>query len=284
MSENYSKKGYLLEDFKLFHINDHGTAEIDYHYHEFYKLLFLVSGSGAYFIEGKRYSLKSGDIVLIGCQYVHRPEFDVGNRCERIILYISPEFLTNESTGSCDLTECFSKTYDHVLRPDEKMRKKLFSLAGAIEKELSDGHYGSEISSSGILLRLLIEIARGIRQENVHMPAPILPKSQRMLDVIHYLDEHLTEELDIEFLSQKFYLSRFHLMRRFKEETGTTIHNYLSAHRLMMARDLIAQGHAATEVCFQCGFGSYSSFSRAYRKFFGTTPTGKTDFQENDLM
>jgi AraC-like DNA-binding protein len=42
-----------------------------------------------------------------------------------------------------------------------------------------------------------------------------------------------------------------------------------------MARDFIVQGEPATEVCFKCGFGSYSSFSRAYGKFFGTTPTGR---------
>jgi AraC-like DNA-binding protein len=44
----------------------------------------------------------------------------------------------------------------------------------------------------------------------------------------------------------------------------------------MLARDLISQGEPATEVCFRCGCGSYSTFSRAYGKFFGTTPTGRT--------
>ena len=77
-------------------------------------------------------------------------------------------------------------------------------------------------------------------------------------------------------LAEKFFISRYHLMRRFREETGTTIHAYISDRRLMLARDLISQGIPATDVCFRCGFGSYSSFSRAYGKFFGTTPTGRT--------
>lgn len=96
-----------------------------------------------------------------------------------------------------------------------------------------------------------------------------------MLELVDYLDAHLTEELNIDALAEKFYISRFHMMRRFREETGTTIHAYISDHRLMLARDLIGQGVPATEVCFRCGFGSYSSFSRAYGKFFGTTPTGR---------
>ena len=277
MSEKYAKKGYLLEDFRLFHLKDKGETKVDYHYHEFYKLLFFVSGKGGYFVEGKRYSLTPGDIILIGKQCVHRPEFESGIPCERIILYISPEFLLRESSSACQLTDCFSKEYDHVLRPNEKIRKTLFSIVSNMEQELSSKRYGKEIVSTGMLLNLLVEIARSIFHKEVQKPAPMLPKSKRMLDIMHYLDAHLTEDINIDLLAEKFYISRFHMMRRFREETGTTIHAYISDHRLMLARDLISQGIPATEVCFQCGFGSYSSFSRAYGKFFGTTPTGRNN-------
>ena len=195
--------------------------------------------------------------------------------CERIILYISPEFLLRESSSSCQLADCFSKEYDHVLRPSEKIRKTLFSIVSNIEQELSSKRYGKEIVSTGMLLRLMVEIARSIFHKEVQKPAPMLPKSKRMLDIMHYLDAHLTEDINIDLLAEMFYISRFHMMRRFREETGTTIHAYISDHRLMLARDWIGQGIPATEVCFQCGFGSYSSFSRAYGKFFGTTPTGR---------
>ena len=275
MSEKYAKKGYLLEDFRLFHLKDKGETKVDYHYHEFYKLLFFISGKGGYFVEGKRYALTPGDIILIDKQCVHRPEFEPGVPCERIILYISPEFLLRESSTTCQLADSFSKEYDHVLRPNEKIRKALFSIVLNIEQELSSNKYGREIVGTGMLLRLLVEIARSIFKKEVQKPAPMLPKSKRMLDIMRYLDAHLTEDINIDTLAEKFYISRFHMMRRFREETGTTIHSYISDHRLMLARDLINQGTPATEVCFQCGFGSYSSFSRAYGKFFGTTPTGR---------
>ena len=275
MDENYAKKGYLLEDFRLFHLKDYGKEKVDYHYHEFYKLLFFVSGSGAYFVEGKRYTLSPGDIVLIGKQCVHRPEFEADIPCERIILYLSPEFLKRESSVLCDLTDCFSQTYDHVLRPNERLRQTLFSITADIEQELSSNRYGREILSTGMLLRLMVELARSIRQKDVQKPAPLLPKSKRILEIVHYLDAHLTEDIGIDALAEKFYISRYHMMHQFREETGTTIHSYLSDHRLLLARNLIAQGTSATDACFQCGFGSYSSFSRAYGKFFGTTPTGR---------
>lgn len=278
MNEKYAKKGYLLEDFRLFHLKDDRETKVDYHYHEFYKLLFFLSGKGSYFVEGKRYVLAPGDVVLIGKQCVHRPEFDTSTSCERIILYISPEFLEQESSGACQLADCFSQKYDHVLRPNEKIRQQLFSILTDMEQELSSNRYGREIFSTGMLLHLLVEIARSIFHKEVQKPAPMHPKSKRMQDLMTYLDTHLTEDLNIDALAEKFYISRFHMMRRFREETGTTIHSYISDRRLMLARDFINQGMPATDACFRCGFGSYSSFSRAYGKFFGTTPTGRTVF------
>ena len=67
------------------------------------------------------------------------------------------------------------------------------------------------------------------------------------------------------------------MMRLFHRETGLTIHNYLTQRRLLRAKDLIAGGMRATEACYRCGCRSYSSFTRAYGKHFGTTPTGRMD-------
>ena len=47
----YEKRGYLLENFRLFHLRSEGGVKVDYHYHDFCKLLLLVSGSGSYVVE-----------------------------------------------------------------------------------------------------------------------------------------------------------------------------------------------------------------------------------------
>ena len=67
------------------------------------------------------------------------------------------------------------------------------------------------------------------------------------------------------------------MMRLFHREVGTTIHAYLSQRRLLHARELIGKGMRATEACYRSGFRSYSSFTRSYSKYFGTTPTGRID-------
>ena len=95
---------------------------------------------------------------------------------------------------------------------------------------------------------------------------------EKIIAVLNYLGEHLTEDISIDTLSSRFFLSRSYLMHTFKEQTGYTIGSYLSTKRLLLAKDLIAEGTPITEVCYACGFKNYSTFSRAYKKSFGEAP------------
>ena len=273
----YEKRGYLLENFRLFHLRSEQGESVDYHYHEFCKLLLLVSGKGNYVVEGQRYRLQPGDAVLIGSRSVHRPELGDDAVYERIIIYISPDFLEKASTENCDLTEIFSGKRGPVLRMMESRRRKVFAMAAELESELSSDAYGREILSNSALLRLLVELGRSLRQKDTQKPDPVIPKNPRVQEMMRYIDEHLSEDLDIDLLAEQFYISKYHMMRLFHREVGSTIHNYLSQRRLLYARDLIGKGMRATEACYRSGFRSYSSFTRAYGKHFGTTPTGRMD-------
>lgn len=269
------KRGYLLENFRLFHLHSHTGTSVEYHYHEFCKLLLLISGRGGYVVEGQRYLLQPGDVVLIGSRCAHRPELEADIPYERVIIYIDPGFLQMSSDGDCDLLELFSGKSGHVLRLRESERKKIFQLSGALEKALSGEEYGRQILSNGALLRLLVEIGRVQRQEDSLNPGPVIPEDPRVLEWMGYLDRHLAEDLDMDALAERFYISKFHMMRLFKAQTGFTVHTYLLQRRLSAARQLIERGMLATEACYRSGFRSYSSFTRAYSKHFGTTPTGR---------
>ena len=273
----YEKRGYLLEKFRLFHLHTRQENKINYHYHEFCKLVMLISGKGYYTVEGQRYLLQPGDTVIIGSRSVHCPEIDSDSVYERIIIYISPDFLQKESSGDCDLLDIFSGQYGHVLRPRETGSKKLFALAADLEKELSVDGYGREILSATALLRLLVQIGKYQRRQDVQNPRPVNPENPRVQAIIRYIDENLSEDLDMDALGELFYVSKYHMMRQFRRETGLTIYHYLTQRRLIHARELIEKGMRATEACYRSGFRSYSSFTRAYATHFGTTPTGRVD-------
>lgn len=275
--DSFEKRGYLLENFRLFHIGTPQAPVVDFHYHEFCKVLLLGEGRGSYVVEGQRYSLRPGDVVLIGNRCVHRPELDPDTPYERIVIYIDPEFLHRESTGDCRLADCFSGQRGHVLRMKEPVRKKVFEMAAILEKELNKEAYGRDIASNAALLRLLVQIGREQMWDKTQFSLPEAPKNKRVTEIMAYLDAHLEADINIDDLAQTFYVSKYHMMRQFRQETGYTVYDYLCQRRLLRAKELIAAGMRATEACYRCGFRSYSSFTRSFSKHFGVTPTGRTD-------
>ena len=276
----YEKRGYLLENFRLFHLRTEQDARVNYHYHEFCKLVLLISGKGWYTVDGQRYLLQPGDAVLVGSRCVHKPEIEPGCVYERIIIYISPEFLQKASTEDCDLCDIFSGSQGHVLRLRESGSRRLFAMAAELEKELARDGYGRALLSTTALLRLLVQLGKEQRREDLQQPQPVNPRTPRVQKLMHHIDTHLAEDLDIDVLAEVFFVSKYHMMRQFRQETGMTIYHYLTQRRLLHARSLIARGIRATEACYRSGFRSYSSFTRAYNKYFGTTPTGRVDSAE----
>ena len=268
--ENYEKRGYLQESFRLFHLSTPQAPDVELHYHEFCKLLLLVRGRGSYVVEGQRYLLQPGDAVLIGSRRVHRPELEADVPYERIILFIAPEFLQKFSAGDFPLAECFSGS--PVLRLPEPERRRLFELAASLERALSGEEYGRELLSSAALLRLLVHL---MRQQRHRGAKPVETRNSRVLEMMRYIDAHMEEDLNIDTLAESFYISKYHMMRLFRRETGSTVCDYLTRRWLLHARELIDRGMKATEACYRSGFGSYSSFTRAYSKYMGSTPTGK---------
>ena len=273
----YEKRGYLLENFRLFHLRSESGAKVEFHYHEFCKILLLVSGRGSYFVDGKRYLINAGDIVLIGSRSVHKPELTEEEAYERIIIYVDPGYLQKMSTADCDLLEIFSGHSGHVLRLKEQRRKTVFSLAAKLEKDLAGEAFGRSVLSQADLLQLLVELGRSMADSPGSLPQPTAPENRRVQEIMEYLDANLTEQIDIDRLAERFFISKFYMMRLFQKQTGTTVYGYLTQRRLLRARELMNGGMRATECCYACGFHSYSSFTRAYAKYFGTTPTGRAD-------
>ena len=273
MEENAVSRGYLQEEFRLFHNRDTLGAVTELHYHDFYKIMMLIEGDGSYTIQGRRYELRPGDVVLVGRGFAHKTEFVPGRVYERIIFFISQEFLDRAGSLRTDFAGLFSGREGHVLRPSPNAAAGLFGLARSCERELRSAEFGSDAAAREDLIRILISIGRTLYREALQ-PAP---KDDKILQILRYVDEHLTEDVSVDDLAERFFISKYHMMRRFKSEVGVTIHQYQSDKRLLSAREMLRGGMGATDACFACGFRSYSAFARAYVKAFGITPTEKNE-------
>ena len=271
---NYEQRGYLHEEFRLFHLRGPMEETVDWHYHTFHKIIVFLSGSASYGIEGSTYPLQPGDMVLVSRGCIHRPEAAPGAPYERMILYISPEFLRQNSTDGCELETCFSLArtqFDFVVRPGTR-KKELLDILRALERACAVPDFGQALLAKGLFWQFLVQLIRGMRAHDLSYAQPGA-EDEKTVAILRYLSAHLTENISIDDLAARFFISKYHMMRRFRAETGYTIHNYLITKRLLLARELIAGGMPVTQACYAGGFGDYSAFSRAYRRQFGQPPS-----------
>ena len=272
--EQYIKKGYLNSEFRLFHLTDQETREVKYHYHDFDKITIFIKGHVIYTIEGKSYELSPYDIVLVRHNDIHRLVVDNSQIYERIIVYISPNFMNAYKTDSYDLSYCFQKAeeeHSNVLRIPSLKNSSLFQSITRLEKSFSDDGYASDLYRQVLFLEFMIHLNRAARKNRLEF-IDTDNCNTKILDILQYINENLNHDLNIDILSDHFYISKYYMMRLFKQETGYTLGHYISQKRLLLAKELILTGVSGTQACFDCGFKDYSTFSRAYKKFFHESP------------
>jgi len=87
-----------------------------------------------------------------------------------------------------------------------------------------------------------------------------------------FIDENYHERLDLEEISQRALLSRFHFHRLFSQVYKRTPHQYLTLKRIDKAKNLLAENKKVTDVCNEVGFESLGSFSVLFKKEIGFAP------------
>jgi AraC-like DNA-binding protein len=271
---NFEKAGYLDHDFKIFHLIDRQRKEFEFHYHDFNKIIIFISGNINYTIEGKSYELQPYDILLVNAGEIHRPSVLDNTAYERIIIYVSPQFLSTFSEEEYDLNYCFSRAkqeHSNVLRIHSMEKSKLYQVCQELEHSFSDQAFGKELYQKILFLEFMIQLNRTAILNHINY-LDSAKDNTKLVQILDYINEHLGEEITIDSLSARFYLSRYYLMHFFKEETGYTIGTYITEKRLLLAKNLVQNGCSITEACFQSGFKNYSTFSRAFKKAFNTIP------------
>lgn len=274
MLNKYEKLGYLNNDFRMFHIDDKQQKEFDFHYHDFNKVIIFLRGNINYAIEGKNYILKPYDIVLVNEGEIHRPTILDNSDYERIIIYVSSQFLETFSEKEYDLNYCFGqakKEHSNVLRIHSVEKSKLYQVCLELEQSFTNNDFAKELYQKILFLEFMIQLNRTVISKHINY-LDSATRNPKLLEILNYINENLIEEITIDQLSTHFYLNRYYLMHFFKDETGYTIGNYITEKRLLLAKNLVQNGSSITDACFSSGFKSYSTFSRAFKKAFNTIP------------
>lgn len=273
MSEKQApNKGYLFENFRLFHLRDRRAQQVEPHYHEFDKAVVFYSGNVDYIIEGISYSLQPGDILFVRHNAIHKPLIRPDADYERAVLWIRPGFLESYGGNAQPLGTCFDLSLERracLYRPPAEVRGRIRRLIAELETAVGEERFGSALLADTYFLQLMVEFNRCVLEEAPLQPQNVDPKID---EALRYINNNLASDLSVDSLAAMCYLSRYYFMRRFKDSTGYTVHNYICQKRLSAAAEALEAGSSVTEAALSVGFSEYSSFLRAFKKMYGATP------------
>lgn len=272
IKNEYSQRGYLKEDFRLFHLRDQNQDAFSLHYHPFHKIVFFLSGGVTYLIEGKYYKLKPWDILLVAKNQIHMPIINPHEPYERFVIWVNDAFLQQDANEEDDLLSCFNRACEkqNILRLVDSDLQAMKHRLYALKDTIADKTFGHHTLTQCLFLQLMVWLNRHYLGTD-SLVADVVYDT-RIENLLLYINDNLHETLSIDHLAHMVYLNKYYLMHLFKEQIGYSIHQYIKEKRLIRASSYIKQGKILSEVCDLCGFGDYSSFVRAFKKKFGLSP------------
>jgi AraC-like DNA-binding protein/mannose-6-phosphate isomerase-like protein (cupin superfamily) len=255
-------------------------SPVPLHFHDFYEVFFLLSDAMTYLVDGRTYTLNKGEILLINPHEMHSPQRLEGEPqpYDRIGVYISPELFAAHSHTGLNLRACFDRCAmlpsGNVLRPGAELSREITETLRLLQEQDELEHFGASLLREMLLVQLLIYLNRASLEEENILPGQSPQRlSHAVVDMlIRYIDAHLSEPLSLEKLAEVGHMSKYHLVRLFRQQTGLSPIQYLRYKRLLRARRLLREDRSVTSVCHECGFSDYANFIRAFKKEFGISP------------
>jgi len=265
----------LHRDFELQYKRDSYLKNVELHHHDFFEIYFLVSGDVTYQIESRIFHVMPGDLLLISPRELHqvriKPEMSV---YERYVLWVAPETVSRLSSPQTDLTAGLDPTrsgHGNLLRLTPEDRAAIQGLLAALDQESASGQYGGELLRESLLTQLLVNVNRLVFRQETY-PEEDTRTSRAVDQVVSFINLHYGEALSLDSLANQFYVSKYHLSHVFQQQMGTSLYRYIQKKRLMISRQLMAQGKKPSEVYASCGFCDYPGFYRAFKAEYGTSP------------
>lgn len=264
----------VQNDFELYYYNDAHFSGVKRHTHDYYEFYFFLEGDIGMNIGDVCHPLKAGDMMLLPPGTPHHA-VPLGNDLpyRRFVFWISRDYYEQLCA--------FSSEYSYIIQQAAEKGRYLFhydiisfnTLQGKIFRLIEEQHserYGRESMLTLCVYDLVLHLNRSVYE----MDHPDAQRSEQHLyeKLTQYIEDHLEEELTLDFLAQKFYVSKFHIAHVFKETLGLSVHQYITKKRLAMCRDAILSSTGISKAYLLYGFKDYSSFFRAFRKEYGISP------------
>ena len=246
------------------------------HAHDFYELYYFVEGNVDYLLSGTEYSLTPHAIMLISPNTVHGFRVHSTHLYERYTLHFDKDAISPERRSQ--LLKIFPDNSASVQKMPacwrDMQNSGVLEQINALSKcqEQNIDKETQRLTVPIILESILAQTLLHIRSQYSQLQ-PNVYTSKGGYGIVAYLDEHFTEPISLDQLSERFFLSKSQLNALCRKVTGTTLIDYVIRKRINYAQLMLSNGVPATRAADAAGFNDYTSFYRAYVKHLGYSPS-----------
>lgn len=226
--------------------------------HNYHEILFYMGGDATLICNEYSKKLSDNSLIFIPKEKYHFFSISSPEKFERFKITLPhsavPQQLSDNLPRKVSLIEDLDPT---VYKTVEKALEALNCKENPSKMPYL---YGTVF----ILLSLFSEQGEGSGRKN---------RDKLISSVLDHIDAHLTERINVISLSELLFVSPSTLTHCFKKEMGISLHRYITQKRLIEAEKMISQGNDPTKIYTLFGYSDYSSFYKAYRDFFGFSPS-----------
>lgn len=154
----------------------------------------------------------------------------------------------------------------------------MYSLLIQMQTEYFHNNEYAELTIYSLLIQFFVNL--GYHHIHVQDIFPnVRPTKQKEYvrkfnQLLHHIEEHYMENLDLDTLAESVGFSKYHFLRLFKQYTGTTLGEYTTLYRLKVAEKLLCNPNISiTDVAAQSGFSSISTFNRIFKQYKKCSPS-----------
>lgn len=273
---------YLPSDFPVLllsgeHWKISNVPSKNLHFHNCLEIGVCHSESGYMEFNGKEpLFFKAGDITCVPRNIPHTTYSSPNTESRWSYLFVNPQELFKNiapNIRSLDLSLSAYKEYKHILSREEYPH--IYELTTTIIKEIEDQKPHYQVSSMGLLLSLCIELHRIQSEGGEETTLTDQPPENAMVisPVLDYIEDHYSEQFDMNYLADICRLSPTHFRRLFHSIMGTSPLDFLNSTRITKACNLLrSTEYSILEISEMVGFRSVSSFNRHFMEIMQTTP------------
>jgi len=244
-----------------------------------------VKGAEPYRVDGQLYMVEPTEYFILNTYQQVRAEGRFGQPVEGICIYLSTDTLMEVAQGMklplhnspfdipWQQQEFVIKNYRLIENPFgrylQQLKHQLLQPASTTISDWEAFYY--EVAAN--FLRAHLEIGQQLQSIPAASPATRKETYRRLAIAHSYLREYFHQPLSLDELSRVALLSKYHLVRLYRQVYGQTPYQQVLQFRIEKAKELLQEEHSATEVAYRLSFSDRRAFSKVFKRFTGVAPS-----------